>query len=56
MNPPYCKDGMPRFTEKLIGEFRAGRVFQAIALVHSLTDPFASPFANASTAPSPRCM
>jgi hypothetical protein len=30
---------MPRFTEKLIGEFRAGRVCQAIALVHALTDP-----------------
>ena len=39
MNPPYCRDGMPRFAEKLIVEFRAGRVSQAIALVHSLTDP-----------------
>ena len=25
MNPPYCRDGMPRFAEKLIVEFRAGR-------------------------------
>ena len=39
MNPPYSRDGMPRFIEKLIGEFRAGRVSQAIALVHSYTDP-----------------
>jgi phage N-6-adenine-methyltransferase len=39
MNPPYCRDDMPRFVEKLIGEFRAGRVSEAIALVHSLTDP-----------------
>ena len=39
MNPPYCREGMPRFTEKLIKEFRLGRVCQAIALVHSYTDP-----------------
>ena len=39
MNPPYYRDDMPRFVEKLIGEFRAGRICQAIALVHSLTDP-----------------
>ena len=25
MNPPYSRDGMPRFIEKLITEFRAGR-------------------------------
>ena len=30
---------MPRFIEKLIEEFRDGRVCEAIALVHSLTDP-----------------
>ena len=39
MNPPYCRDDMPRFAEKLIGEFQAGWVSEAIALVHSLTDP-----------------
>ena len=39
MNPPYCRDGMPRFTEKLITEFRAGRVSEAIVLVHAYTDP-----------------
>ena len=39
MNPPYSRDGMPRFIEKLITEFRAGRVSQAIVLVHAYTDP-----------------
>ena len=39
MNPPYDRDLLPRFVEKLIGEFRAGRVCEAIVLVHSLTDP-----------------
>jgi hypothetical protein len=39
MNPPYCRDRMPRFVEKLIGEFRAGRVCEAIAFVHSYTNP-----------------
>ena len=35
---PYCRDGMPQFAEKLIVEFRAGHMSQAIALVHSYTD------------------
>ena len=39
MNPPYYRDLLPRFAEKLLREFRDGRVCEAIALVHSLTDP-----------------
>ena len=39
INPPYSRDGMPRFIEKLITEFQADRVSEAIALVHSYTDP-----------------
>ena len=39
MNPPYYRDLLPRFAEKLLREFRDGRVSEAIVLVHSLTDP-----------------
>ena len=51
MNPPYYRDLMPRFTEKLIGEFRAGRVCEAIVLVHSLTDEAGSMIFRAAPLP-----
>ena len=37
MNPPYG-NVIPEWTEKLIGEYRAGRVLEAIALVPARTD------------------
>jgi phage N-6-adenine-methyltransferase len=38
LNPPYSRDEMPRFIEKLVVEFQAGRVNEAIVLSNSYTD------------------
>lgn len=38
MNPPYAQPWIARFSEKLVTEFEAGRVTEAIALTHNYTD------------------
>lgn len=38
MNPPYSRDLMPAFCEKLKAEYLAGRVKQAIVVAHNNTD------------------
>ena len=37
-NPPYSGGMMPKFADKLLGEFREGRIAQAIMLTNSATD------------------
>jgi phage N-6-adenine-methyltransferase len=38
LNPPYSRDFIGRFIDKLLLEIRAGRAQQAILLVHAYTD------------------
>ena len=38
LNPPYSRDLIGRFVDKLLLEIRAGRTQQAILLVHAYTD------------------
>jgi hypothetical protein len=38
LNPPYAQPLIGQFVEKLVGEFAAGRVTQAIMLTHNYTD------------------
>jgi phage N-6-adenine-methyltransferase len=38
MNPPYSQPAIAMFIDKLVDEFEAGRVEQAIALTHNYTD------------------
>ena len=38
MNPPYSQPHIRLFAEKLVDEFQAGRVSEAIALTHNYTD------------------
>lgn len=38
LNPPYTQPDIQRFMQKLIDEFSAGRVGEAIALTHNYTD------------------
>ena len=38
LNPPYSRDLMPAFVQKLLSEVNAGRVSQAIMLSHNNTD------------------
>lgn len=38
LNPPYSRDLMPKFVEKLIDEYRAGNVSQAIMVSHNNTE------------------
>lgn len=38
MNPPYAQPWIARFTEKLVAEYAAGNVSEAIALTHNYTD------------------
>jgi hypothetical protein len=38
MNPPYSRDLIGKFAEKLVAEIAAGRVTEAVALTHNYTD------------------
>ena len=38
MNPPYSSDLVSQFTEKLVSEYKAGRVSEAIVLVNNATE------------------
>jgi len=38
INPPYARDLLPRFVDKLLAEIDAGRVTEAILLVNNCTD------------------
>lgn len=38
MNPPYAQPAIARFAEKLVTEWKAGRIEAAIALTHNYTD------------------
>jgi hypothetical protein len=53
LNPPYSRGLIDRFVAKLLAEIEAGRVTQAILLVHGRTD--AAWFHLASSASAARC-
>jgi phage N-6-adenine-methyltransferase len=38
LNPPYSQPAIDRFTAKLVEEYRAGRVTEAVMLTHNYTD------------------
>jgi ParB family chromosome partitioning protein len=38
LNPPYSRDLIQKFAEKLLAEIAAGRVSEAVALTHAYTD------------------
>lgn len=38
LNPPYARDLLPQFVDKLLKEYNAGHVTEAICLTHNYTD------------------
>jgi ParB family chromosome partitioning protein len=53
LNPPYSQPLIARFVSKLVGEYKAGSVIQAILLTHNFTDT--SWFHEAATAAAAGC-